>query len=444
MIGLGWTTIASAEDLKDALAAAYTSNPELLAQRAALRSIDELSARANAGFLPRASASGGYGESTIDRVGEILNTKTNNKSYSARVDQSIFNGFRDVNTKTQAKSVINANRAQLASVEQRILLDTVTAYMNVVRDQAVLELTQNNVDVLTRQLEASRDRFRVGEVTRTDVAQSEARLAGSVSNRITSEAALSTSRAEYRRVVGDNPGTLIQPEPLTGLPATLEEATAISLSENPNITIARSNEEAAGYDVKRSFGGMLPTVDAYVSISKNDGQQSFASQVFDNNQTQKAIGFSVRIPLYQGGAEYSDIRRAKHIRSQRRMDIIATERGVRSTVRNAWGQYRASVASIDSSNAQVNANQIALDGVRQEATVGSRTTLDVLDAEQELLDSRVNLVRAQRNEYVAGYSLISATGRLNAKQLEIDVELYNPEKNYKDVRYKVLGWDTNK
>lgn len=441
---------AQAEDLKEALAKAYSSNPDLLAQRTAVRAADENVSQATSAFMPRASLSGTLtrqnsdATSTSEAGTQTSTTDSTNKSYGARVDQSLFRGFQDYNYRQQSAVLVKANRAQLTLVEQNILLSTVAAYMNVVRDEAVLNLNSNQVEVLRRQLQASQDRFRVGEITRTDVAQSEARLAGAEANKIRAEATLAASRAEYKRIVGDTPGSLEEPAALPALPGSMDEALSIALEDSPTVKIAKFNAEAANYGVQRSMGGMLPTVNAYANYNKFDGTNSFGALTAKVDQTSKSVGLSVSIPLYQGGAEYSAIRQAKHFENQRRIEITSAERTVRSNLRSAWEQYRAAVSSIASTNSQVEANQIALEGVRQEAAVGSRTTLDVLDAEQELLDSRVNLVRARRDEYVAAYTLLASTGRLTAKSLSLNVELYDPQDNYDDVSFKPFGWGVNK
>jgi len=426
--------------LKDALAAAYTSNPDLQGQRSAQRATDEGMARARAGFLPNVGGSASITRQNVQDENGATTTEFNstNKSYQLRADQSVFRGFRDISSTREAKSIVKAGRAQLLSVEQDVLLQAVTAYMDVLRDEAVLKLNANNVDVLKRQLQASQDRFRVGEITRTDVAQSEARLAGADSARISAEANLAASRATYRQVIGEVPGSLQKPPALPALPANFEDALGIAFAENPNVAVAKHNEKASRHAVSFAKGSILPTLDAFAYVQRSEG--SFGPFAGDRVTDTKAIGAQVRVPLYQSGGEYAEIRRTKHINSQRRLQIVAAERRVRADVRTAWEQYRASMSSIVSNRSQVNANEIALDGVRQEAAVGSRTTLDVLDAEQELLDSRVNLVRAERNQYVAGFSLLGALGRLNAVSLDLDVELYDPKEYYSDVRWKYLGW----
>lgn len=447
--GMGFTnvSVATAESLRDALSAAYTSNPDLLAQRASLRATDEGVARATSGFLPVISANSQISKSTTDQqfgTSPLQTFDSDNKFYSARVDQSLFSGFQSYNGRKEARNLVDAGRALLLSSEQQTLLNAVTAYMDVVRDEAVLRLTGNNVQVLARQLQASRDRFRVGEITRTDVAQSEARFEGSKAAQISAEANLASSRAVYRQVIGNTPGTLDQPPALPELPTDIDSAIAIAIEENPQIAVAHYNEKAASHAISRNQGSLLPQVGAFASISRSEGSslQFSTNSLTENMQTAKTIGIQAQWQLYQGGAEYSDVRRAKQQRSQRRLEMVSADRQVRADVRSTFEQYRASISTIQSNQTQVRANEIALEGVRQEAAVGSRTTLDVLNGEQELLDARVNLVRAERNRYVAGFQLLLTVGRLNAVSLDLPVELYDPEDYYKDIRWKMVGWGT--
>lgn len=444
-------TAASAEDLREALAAAYSSNPQLAAARASLRANDENIFRANSGFLPNVSGSASYGKSTTSVESTSTNGTTNSeldntgKDYSITLNQSIFSGFQTVNARKQAEALIKSGRADLLSVEQRIFLDAVTAYVDVLRDEATLDLQNNNVQVLERQLQASKDRFEVGEITRTDVAQSEASLAAAVFQKINSEANLAASRAAYRAVVGNTPGTLTQPSALPQLPTSLDEATNYALDSNPTVVIARHNEKAAQYAVKQAKGVFSPTLGARASISgsNSDGGQNFGG-IIDNSsstRTVKSIGIGLTVPLYAGGANHSDVRRAKQTRSQRLLQIQTAERQVMEQVNVAWDQFRATTSSIASIEVQVRANTIALEGVRQEAAVGSRTTLNVLDAEQKLLDSNVQLVRAKRNQFVAAYSLLQSTGSLTATNMELDVETYDPSQNTDRVRWKLFGWN---
>lgn len=437
----------SAEDLREALAAAYSSNPDLAAKRAALRASDESVFQANSGFLPTVSGSASYGKSksTGDANG-VVRPEVNGtgKSYSLNANQSLFSGFQSVNARKQAEALIKAGRADLLSTEQTIFLNAVTAYVDVIKDEATLGLQNNNVQVLERQLQASKDRFEVGEITRTDVAQSEASLAAAVSQEITAEANLAASRATYRAIIGNTPGSLTQPEALPQLPASLSEAVEFALESNPAVVIARHNEKAAQYAVKQAKGGLSPTIGLRASISRdeNEGGQ-IVGGILNNsssNTTVKQVGIGMTVPLYTGGAKHSDIRRAKQNRSQRLLLIQSAERQVMEQVSIAWDQFRATNSSIQSIEAQVRANAIALEGVRQEAAVGSRTTLNVLDAEQKLLDSNVQLVRAKRNQYVAAYGLLASIGSLTASNMGLDVDAYDPSANTNKVRWKLFGW----
>lgn len=460
------TGTAEAETLREALAAAYSSNPDLLAARAQQRSVDENVPSAVSNWRPTITGQAnvnwfdsenqffaledGFVEGPTGPVpveaGDLLQESFldgRREQYSANLDQPLFRGFRNFNEFRRAKAQVFAGRAQLLSTEQQVLLDSVTAFVNVLRDEAVLRLNENNVQVLTRQLEASQDRFRVGEITRTDVAQSEARLAGADAARIAAQADLEASRAAYRRVIGDYPGTLEEAPPLPPLPESEDAALDIASAENPLVVAARYSERVAQYAVKTSEGALLPTITANAQWSRFEGPQNFGA--FDGGavSTTRQAGVRMTVPLYQSGAEWADIRRNKQVRSQRMLEIVSAERQVIADVRTAWERYLAAQSSIESTGSAVRANEIALDGVRQEAAVGSRTTLDVLDAEQELLDARVNLVRARRDEYVAGFTLLASLGRLNAKSLDLPVQLYDPADYYREVKWKFIGWGTD-
>ena len=442
-IALSGGQSVSAETLKDALAAAYMSNPQLEAQRAALRATDENVRQANANYLPTVDASYAHTERGLSAQVEGAEPEPradfDTELYQAQLEQNLFRGFRTVNAVKEAKSQIMAGRAQLTDVEQQVLQDAVTAYMDVVRDQAVLALNQNNVQVLERQLEASQDRFRVGEVTRTDVAQSEARLEGARSQVLNAEAQLATARAAYERVIGRPPSSLKTPDERPVLPPSLEDAISLATAQSPGILQAMSNEQAARYSVRTAEGALLPTVTARAAVQRSESVQFFGDLLGFTQDTREVV-VNVAVPLYAGGGRYSDIRRAKQTRSQRMLEIRQAERLAQERARVAWDNYRAARGQIISSEAQVRANEIALDGVRQEAAVGSRTTLDVLDAEQELLDSRVSLVRAQRDEQVAAYTLLSAMGQLTANGLGLEVETYDPIANYDKVKWQLFGW----
>ena len=431
-------TPASSETLFEALANAYVSNPSLQAARASVRTADEAVPQALAGWRPTVSLNGSAG---------VANSRTNAtreqdlvpRSYSADVSQSLYAGGRTVAGTRQAESNVQAARAQLAVVEQNVLLSGVTAFLDVLRDQARVQLTRNNELVLKRQLEATRDRFEVGEVTRTDVAQAEARLSGVIAVRVDAEGALAASRANYRQIIGTLPGTL-QPAPqLPAVPATEAEAIAIAEAENPRIALALHNEAVARHGVREASGSLLPTVDLTGQVRHTD-----ETTTENSDSRSSSINATVSIPLYQAGAVHSRVRQAKELLNQRRIEVEQSRRNIIEATSQAWERLTTTRSQISARNEAIRANNIALEGVRQEAEVGSRTTLDVLDAEQELLDSNVTLVVAERDEYVAGYSLLAAIGRLTAGHIGLNVQIYDPTRHFQKVRNKWWGWDTPK
>ena len=465
---IAMTSVApvSAETLKEALAAAYMSNPQLDAQRAALRATDETVRQAKSAYMPRIDANFDqtFGQAQVYQVDDelgpfIIGDEDNDGdgrndpilgrgdyfdiprgNQTLTVQQNVFRGFRTHNEIQQAKSNVFAGRAQLKDIEQQVLLQAAQAYMDVYRDEATRELNENNVRVLERQLEASRDRFRVGEITRTDVAQSEARLEVAKAQLLQSEAALEASRATFQQVVGRTPAGTETPDELSGLPANLDDAVELALTNDPGVQQARELERAASKGVDVAKGTLLPTVTVQGRLNRNEGTNAFGTLIFSNIQNARTVSVNVAVPIWQGGQNHSEIRRQKQIRSQRMLEIRNAENIARAELLTAWNNYRAAQGQITSQNAAVRANEIALDGVRQEANVGSRTTLDVLDAEQELLQSRVNLVGARRDRVVAGYQLLSALGQLTARDQGLGVELYDPEENYDKNKNRFIGW----
>ncbi len=461
--GIAWTAVialvplsdralAQVNNLEEALVRAYTSNPTLLSQRAQLRALDESVNQAISGWRPTVTASASYQMSDTDGESDVLqggsfvtnDTEVDQDTLQAgvTVNQNVFTGLRTLNETREAKANVRAGREQLRAIEQSILLQAVTAYMDVLRDEAVVGLSKNNVAVLERQLEASQDRFRVGEITRTDVAQSEARLSGSQSNLISSEAQLVASQASFKQIIGVNPGALEQPPALPALPGSLQEAEAVSLDRNPELSAAREAEQASRYAINVARGALLPTLTFQGQYSYSDTSGEAVNGVFvtgDSNNTALTLTANLSVPLYQGGAAYSRLRQAKQANSSDRLLIAEAERETVQVIANAWEALRSARATIDASRQQVRANEIAFEGVQQEAQVGSRTTLDVLDAEQELLDSRVTLVQAQRDEYVAAFQLLSAVGQLNAERLNLAANRYDPEDHYNAVDNKWIG-----
>ncbi|MEE8294642.1 MAG: TolC family outer membrane protein [Sphingomonadales bacterium] len=434
----------SAETLQEALSMAYVNNPDLRAQRAALRATDEQVSQANLAVMPSLNGFVSYDRSNRLIIESPLNPpqKLFNRFLQLRIDQPLFAGFTRIFNRKQAKSLVMAGRAQLLNTEQTVFLQAATGYMDVLRDGAIYELNVNNVQVLARQKEASDARFTVGEITRTDVAQSEASLAGAVAQRLTSQANLSTSRAIYRQVIGQFPGTLAPAPDLPPLPGGLEEAWGVALGQNPQIHFAMYVEEAAGHAVSSSKGVLLPTANGFLTTSRFTGSQTFGGGVSSISAETKTAGVNITIPFFQGGRQYSTIRANKQVRSQRMLELTSAQNAVRAQTEAAFMTYQARLSSITSNQSAVDANSIALEGTRQEESVGARTILDVLNAEQALLNSRVNLVTAERDEYVAGFFLLQALGQLNASALDLPVELYDPEENYKNVRFKFWGWGT--
>ncbi|MCP5432749.1 MAG: TolC family outer membrane protein [Alphaproteobacteria bacterium] len=446
---------AGAESLQDALIAAYTSNPTLEAQRASQMATDEGFRQALAGWLPSVTVGASYtaSDTNVAPAGGSASTFTrggaeDSTSVAITGTQNLFTGFRTYYGLRQAQDTIEAGRAQLTGVEQTVLFQTVSSYLDVQRDEQVVALRKNNVDVLSRQLDAANDRFRVGEITRTDVAQAQARLELARSNLIQAEAQLTSSRQAYERVVGRMPETLEPPPALPPLPETEEAATATALDRNPNLVAARETEQASRRQVAISKGVLLPTVSlqarsARSDITESDSLNEDPSAVPFRPETQShsdSLTLQLSMPIYQGGTNYSRIRQSQALNSRDRLRIAETQRSVEESVANAWESLRSARGRIASTSEQVRANEIAYEGVQQEALVGSRTTLDVLDAEQELLDSRVSLVQAKRDEYVAAFNLLSVTGQLTAKDLSLPVDLYDPRENYWAVRFAPAGF----
>jgi TolC family type I secretion outer membrane protein len=423
---------ASAETLKEALAKAYLSNPTILSARAKLRATDEGVPEAISGWRPTLSLGYDIGKSKNSSAGVSQNRTP--KTGSVSLDQNLFNGWRTQSGIASAEQAVLSQRARLASTEQSIMLDAGTAYMNVIRDGAVLKLNQANELVLGRQLEATRDRFEVGEVTRTDVAQAESRLSRAKADRIESEGSLTISRAGYRSIIGDFPGTLKRVGPLENLPATKDEAMASAKAGNPDVVAALHDERAAKTAIKTAEGALYPTLDLKGELTRRDQATSPTSWT-----EAASITASVSVPLYQAGAVSAQIRSAKQTWSQERRDLDAAIRTAVQEAAQSWERYATARAQVNAFFAEVRAAEIALEGVKQEAQVGSRTVLDVLDAEQELRDARVSLVRARRDVTVASFQVRRAVGTLVASKLALSVELYDPSKNYKIYRDRWFG-----
>ncbi|GAA0588303.1 TolC family outer membrane protein [Caenispirillum bisanense] len=427
---------AQAETLEEALAAAYLNNPTLRAERAAVRAADESVPQALSGWRPVVSLSGsaGLAQSETRAPGGSADQNLRPRSYDLTVTQPLFRGFRTLAATDRAESSVKAAQAALVATEQNVLLAAATAYMDVIEAQAVVELTTNNVQVLERQLQATRDRFRVGEVTRTDVAQAEARVAGAVADRIAAEGELQANRATYERVVGAAPTQVNRPQALDTLPGSLDEAVQLAITSAPAVIARQHTAEAQVAGIREVRGELLPTVNLQASY----GEAWDRSQEDVSTETASVV-VQATVPLYQAGSTYSRLREQKHRAGQSRIQVDETRYQARESAVQAWENLQAARASIESLSAQVQAAEIALEGVQREAQVGARTVLDVLDQEQELLNARVSLVRAERNSSVAGYQLLAAVGRMTAQSLGLPVQIYDPTIHYNDVRNQWIG-----
>jgi outer membrane protein len=439
---LGWSVPALAETLDSALARAYSGNPNLDAQRAAVRATDENVPRALSGYRPSVTASGtiganyATGRSAIGGGGALSNFNRNlfPGTVGLNVTQNLFNGFRTANSVRQAESQVLGARETLRNTEQTTLFNGAQAYMNVLRDTAILDLQRNNVEVLEEQLRQTRDRFNVGEVTRTDVAQAESRLAAARSQVSVAEGNLQSSIAIYRQVVGVEPRQLAPGRPIDRLvPKTLASAVQIGLEEHPAVISALHAVDVAELQVKVTEGELAPTVSIVGQVN-----QAFESNAPGDQATSAAIAGQISVPIYTGGEVYARVRQAKETAGQRRIEAEATRDSVRAAVISSWGQLESSKATVQAAQAQVAAAEVALTGVREEARVGQRTTLDVLNQQQELLNARVNLITAQRDRVVASFSVVQSIGRLSSQSLGLRTAIYSAKQHFDQV--KDLPW----
>ncbi len=436
---------AGAETMNGALVKAYLVNPDINSQRATVRQTDENVPTANAGYLPKVSAVGNAGVQHANGnfifPGQSFNFAAGAlpRSYGVEASETIFDGYQTINRIRTAESQVLAARETLRNTEQTTLLSGVQAYMDVLQNAAIVDLDRNNVDVLKEQLRETRDRFTVGEVTRTDVAQAEASLASANAQLLSDQAVLEASVATYRQVIGNEPKTLAPVRPLVRpLPRTLPEAVTISQVEHPAIVAQEHGVDAALLSIKIAEGELYPkaSVSAQVQqafdVSATPGQRLFNAQVTGQ----------LTIPIYQGGAEYAGVRQSKEGLSVQELKASSTRDQIRQNVVASWGRNQAAIGVVKAARASVSANEVALAGVREEAKVGQRTTLDVLNAQQALLSSRTQLVRAEHDQVVFSYALLSAIGRLNVPTLGLAVAEYDPSVHFNQVKNKWIGLRT--
>ena len=423
---------ARSQTLEEALVGAYLSNPTLEAQRAALRATDELVPQALSGWRPTIKAQSSAQTRHIDS--SLNNGSLDGTSSALTLEQNLYQGGKTMANVGRAERLVRLERARLTATEQDVLLDAVEAYTDLLANLAVLELAKQNEGRLGRQLDATRDRLRVGEVTRTDVAQAEARLAGAVAQRISAEGTIQTSKATYRTIINQEPVALSPPATLQEIPSDEAEAQDRAQALNPDILAAEYNLAASRKDVRIAEAALLPRVDLQGKLSYDDDPNLAVDW-----QRQASMGLQLRVPLYQSGGDYAGIRQAKQTVSQRQSDVEAAIRQVREETIGSWQALATARSRIASIQEQVKAADLALEGSRQEAQVGQRTTLDVLDQENDLFQAGVDLVQAQRDEIVASFRLKAAVGELTAAELDLPVDRYDSEAYYKAVRNRLFG-----
>jgi outer membrane protein len=443
---------AAAETIEGALAHAYENNPQLNAQRAIVRQTDEGVAQALSGYRPTLSATAAIGEQFTNETGIIppippglpngaaftIKGYTTPKSIGFSGQQTLFNGQQTANRVRSAESQVSQARETLRMLEQSVLLSAATVYMDMSRDAANLEVQQNNLRILDRTLKDTRNRFSAGQVTLTDVAQAEAQLAAGEASLHAAESTLMTTKANYRRIIGNDPTNLAPAAPVDRLaPPAMNAAIALGAAQNPSVLAALYGVDVAQLQVKIAEGALWPTLALQGSV-----QQQTLPNIITPNLFLGTAMLNLTVPIYQGGAEYSAIRLDKETVAQQRLNVDQVRDQTRANVVQAWGQLQAAKAQVEAAHRQNEASERALNGVRNEAQAGQRTTLDLLNAQQALVNARVSLIVAQHDRVVASYSLVSAVGRLSAEVLGLPVSLYDPATHYHQVRDAWFGMRT--
>ena len=442
-----------ADTLDSALAAAYRYNPRIDAERARLRATDESVPEARSGYLPRLDGTAdvnirdsrtrlrdeeGAGFSPSEgrfvrgtRSGDTVYPR----GYGVSVEQNLFDGFRTSNSVAEAEANVRAGRETLRDIERQVLQEAVTAYMDVIRDQAVVRLREKNVQVLSRDLRATEDRFKEGEVTQTDVSQARARRARAVSQLDAARANLKASRARYQRVIGSPPSKLREPGvPQRLMPKSLERAISVGIQESPLVIEALYREQAARHAVDVVRGELLPSVNLEANYVNRFNTNSTVAE-----EENLAVTGRLNVPIYQGGAVSARVRASKHTHVSRIQEIEDARTQVREAIVTAWSRYQSARAQLSSDRIQVRSNKEALEGVREEEKVGQRTLLDVLNAEQELVNSQVQLATTRRDLIVAAYALLAAMGQLSVDNIGVTATVYDPEVHYAEVRRQWWG-----
>tara|TARA_B100001057_G_scaffold490914_1_gene580091 strand:+ start:193 stop:1545 length:1353 start_codon:yes stop_codon:yes gene_type:complete len=423
----------SANTLEDALSLAYKKNPSIQAKRSDLRSIDELVSMSSSEFYPKIRIIGSYGE-TVTNYNENDEIKLKPNVAKVEAEQIIFSGGRLINNRSQSLNFVAANRADLNILEQEVLFSAAEAFFNVLTNQKIVELREVNLDVLNERLEVAKIQFEVGELTLTDVAQSEARLSLSQANLAEARSNLEKSKAIYKSIIGVNPVNLSNDFINFTLPTTIEEALFIANAKSPYIKFAEKSELSSRYGIKSAKSKLLPSISLIGEFSNSE------EMLFSMNGDAYQLMGVLSMPIFSGGLNWSNIRKAQEINTRDKFQLIEAKRFVVQEVKSAFAQYNSSLIKVNSSKKQFEANKIALEGVKEEFELGTRTNLDVLDAEQEFLDSQVSMISSENNLKLSMFYLLLSVGSLNPDVLSLPVSKYDPNLNYNKVKNIKIGW----
>ena len=456
LVALSVNFSARAQSIGEALSAAYQNNPQLLGEQAQLRATDENVPQALSGWRPSVSistnagiqhttAKSGLSSGVIAtdangnpvQSGGNSSSRDNTSSYGLTVTQNLFTGGQTTAQTAQALNLVRAERANLIVVEQTVLVAAATDYVTVLEDQAALDLNINNEQVFRRELEYTRDRFEVGEVTRTDVAQAESSLAQAIAARQQAEASLQIARTTYQQDIGTLPGRLRPPNLTMSLPVSRDEAVNMAVSADPTVIAGQFTKAAAEDNIHVIRSQLLPHITLNATAQRSNDSTNNGRQT-----DSQSVVAQMNVPLYEGGSVYAQSRQAQQTVTVDQEKVDQARLAAMQSAASAWEQMRSAEANITSFRTQIEANAIALQGVQQEAAVGERTVLDILNAEQTLFQSRVSLIQSQHDELVAKFTLAEALGRFTAKNLALPVALYEPDKNFEHVRNKWIGFDT--
>lgn len=429
--------VAQAESLRDAMAKAYDNNPDLNAARAGLRAVDEGVAIARSGYRPTIAATASASHTEFTSTRQTLGgpaSSENSATIGIELQQTIFDGFQTRNAVLGAQADVFSGQETLKDTEQQILLAAVQAFMNVVRDRQIVDIRRRNLEFLNEQLNAAQARFDVGEGTRTDVSQARASLAAAQSGLVAARAQLEASEAVYVQIVGQEPPASLSPSSASGalMPNSIEAAIVAGLAEHPLVKSAQYAMNSAAFGVKQAEGSLLPGV----NVTGSFGQD------LETGDGEATIGAQLSVPLYQGGAASARVRQSKELLGQARINVDVARNNLRQAIVTAWTQHEASRAAIEANRSQIEAAELALSGVIEERDVGQRTTLDVLNAQQDVLNAREALVQSQRDAVVASFSVLSTTGRLLVDRLDLQVVEYRPDVHYEAVEDKWYGLRT--